>query len=142
MLTPRSYPFILLLFQFCSNCPVSYSVSNQTPIYLKPHCRTRKVYKKKNHCCVSHPIKSQFRSTRSQCRHQPPSPVASPSHRQLPILLSSATTTTIQPSDGHLLTCSNRRQTISVNPQAPILILVSVAPPKALHLVRHCRTKL
>ena len=58
MLTPRSYPFILLLFQFCSNCPVSYLVSDQTPIYLKPHRRTRKVYKKKKSllCFSSHQI--------------------------------------------------------------------------------------
>ena len=35
MLTPRSYPFILLLFQFCSGCPVSYLVSEQTSICLK-----------------------------------------------------------------------------------------------------------
>ena len=31
-LTPRSYPFILLLFQFCSGCLASVLVSEQTPI--------------------------------------------------------------------------------------------------------------
>ena len=33
VLTPRLYPFILLLFQFCSGCLASYLVSEQTPIY-------------------------------------------------------------------------------------------------------------
>ena len=37
VLTPRSYPFILLLFQFCSNCPASIFVSEQTSICLKYH---------------------------------------------------------------------------------------------------------
>ena len=32
MLTPRSYPFILLLFQFYSGCPASILVSEQTSI--------------------------------------------------------------------------------------------------------------
>ena len=45
MLAFRSYPFILLLFQFCSGCPASYLVLEQTLIYLKPHRRTRKVKK-------------------------------------------------------------------------------------------------
>ena len=40
MLTPRSYPFILLLFQFCSSCPASILVSEQTPIRLKHHCKS------------------------------------------------------------------------------------------------------
>jgi len=40
--TFRSYPFILLLFQFCSSCPTSILVSKQTPICLKHHRKSRK----------------------------------------------------------------------------------------------------
>ena len=55
MLTPRFYPFILLLFQFCSGCHASVLVSEQTPICLKPHCRTKK-NKKSLLCFSSHQI--------------------------------------------------------------------------------------
>ena len=51
MLTPRSYPFILLLFQFCSVFLASILVSGQTLIYLKhprSQSRTKKKKKKKS----------------------------------------------------------------------------------------------
>ena len=50
MLTLRSYLFILLLFQFCSSCPGSYLVSEQTPICLKhrrSQSKSRKISPKK-----------------------------------------------------------------------------------------------
>ena len=47
MLTPKSYPFIFPLFQFCSDCPVSVLVSEQTPICLKHHRQSIQNQKKK-----------------------------------------------------------------------------------------------
>ena len=68
MLTPRSYSIILLLFQFCSVCPVSILVSEQTLICLKhprSQSKTKKITQKKkkkysHRCHVFHHQKVIF----------------------------------------------------------------------------------
>ena len=81
MLTPKSYPFILLLFQLFSGYLASVLVSKQTPICLKHHrsqSRTKKKKKKSveppsqpirnlNHRCFLPPLEDPTK--KKSCQH-------------------------------------------------------------------------
>ena len=139
MLTSRSYPFILLLFQFCSGCPASVLVSEQTPICLKPHRRT---IKKKKFIAVflipsNHNSNPQEVSAAISLHHQ-----QRPHHTgdfQFRCLAPHNNDPAFNPPSAHLL---QSKPDHFRRPASPILILIAVAPPEALHLVRHCQTKL
>ena len=67
----QAISFIFSLFQFCFGCPVSYLVSEQTPIYL--NFEAQSIHNKKNHQKKKkNPMQSLFPNHRNTSHYSKP----------------------------------------------------------------------